>query len=112
VGTTFRWTVRVLGRRLESTAVVTEYLPNARLGYRSTSGPIRYRSCRLFEASGGGTHLTRIDEMDVSGSFKVLEPIVARVARRSLELELAYLKSLFEARRTDRPDRSPALPPG
>ena len=97
MGTTCRRTYRALGRRLTTIVVVTEYALSDKICYQSTSGPLRYGSCRVFEAAGQGTRFTRIEEMDVSsnGILRFVDPVL----QRTLRLELQYLKELLEARR-------------
>jgi len=100
VGVMMRHTGQWLGRKYQSDAEVIEYEPNSKWAYKSVAGPFDLEMHFQFEPAGNGTSLT----MDVSGNpkgffgfFKLLEPLVNRFGRRTLEDDLARLKSVLEA---------------
>jgi len=97
VGTTTQSVTQFLGKRLESTGEITEYEPNRRVGVKSTSGPIPITATTTFEEVEGGTKVTLEGEGDVSGVFKLAEPIVARTAQRQFEGNYLTLKDVLEA---------------
>ena len=97
VGTTFLNVSQFLGRRLEFTVEITEYEPNRRVGFNITSGPFPFSGTTGFEAVEGGTKLTLEAEGDVSGVFKLAEPLVARIAQRQFEGDYLTLKDVLEA---------------
>lgn len=97
VGTTTQAVTQFLGKRLESTGEITEYEPNRRVGVKSTSGPIPITATTTFEEVEGGTKVTLEAEGDVSGVFKLAEPIVARTAQRQFEGNYLTLKDVLEA---------------
>ena len=97
VGTTFLSVNQFLGKRLESTLEITEYEPNRRVSIKSTSGPIPITGTTTFEEVEEGTKVTFEAEGDVSGLFKLAEPIVARTAQRQFEGNFLTLKDVLEA---------------
>ena len=97
VGTTFLNVSQFLGRRLESTFEITEYEPNRRVGFKSTSGPVPLTATTTYEEVEEGTKVTLEAEGDVSGVFKLAEPIVARTAQRQFEGNFLTLKDVLEA---------------
>ena len=63
-GTTMR-TVRVLmGQRLESTAEITEYVPNQKYALQTTGGPVRFNLRQTFTPDGDNTRLETHVEME------------------------------------------------
>lgn len=96
VGTTTREVSQFLGRRIETTAIITEYEPNRKIALKTTSGPIPFNLSQTFEPVGGGTKVTTALEGEVGGFFKLAEPVVVRMGKRQAEAELANLKDLLE----------------
>jgi len=97
VGSTGRAVRRFLGRRIESTFEVTEYEPNKKFGFKSTSGPISMEGTQTFESVDGGTKFSFAFQGDPGGLFKVAEPILARMVKRQVEADFNNLKDLLEA---------------
>lgn len=96
VGTTTQSVTQFLGKRLEFAAEVTEYEPNRRVGFNVTSGPFPFSGTTIFEEVEGGTKVTLEAEADVSGVFKLAEPIVARTAQRQFDNNYLTLKDVLE----------------
>ncbi len=96
VGSVTREVRTFLGRRLESTSEITEYEPNAKLAFKSTSGPIQYHAQLLFEPVQGGTKLTITGEADTAGFFKLAEGLVVRQFEKEMQAALASLKGILE----------------
>ncbi|NIS83500.1 MAG: hypothetical protein GTO14_25630 [Anaerolineales bacterium] len=86
-----------MGRRLESTSEITEFVPNKKMAWKATSGPIPLEASASFEAVEGGTKVTIVGEAEVGGVFKMAEPLVARSAKKQFESDFANLKDLLEA---------------
>ena len=97
VGTTFLNVNQFLGKRLEFPVEVTEYEPNRRVRIKTSAGPIPFSATTSFEAVEGGTKVTLEAEGDVTGVFKLAEPIVARTAQRQFEGNYLTLKDVLEA---------------
>jgi len=98
IGTTFQQMLRLLGRRLEITFVVTGFEQNRLLEIGRFSGRLRTAvGRRAFEPAPGGTRVTFSGE-GTSGVFlNLLEPLVATAARRQARRSLARLKQTLEA---------------
>jgi hypothetical protein len=99
IGTTFQQVLRLLGRRVEITFVVTEFEQNRMLEIGRFSGRLRSAvGRRTFEPVSSGTRVT-FSGQGGSGLFlNLLEPLVAGAARRQARRSLAHLKHILEAR--------------
>jgi uncharacterized protein YndB with AHSA1/START domain len=96
-GTTMR-TVRVLmGQRLESTAEVTEYVPDQKYGLKSTGGPVEFNLRQTFTPDGDNTRVDTHMEMEPGSSMQVAEAVVARDLREQLDNNAKKLKEILES---------------
>lgn len=96
IGTTIREIRRFLGRNLETAFTVTEYEPDYRLGFESTSGPIPMRAYYNLEGTGDGAKVTLAVEAELTGVFKMTEPLVVHSAKRQMDADIARLKEILE----------------
>jgi uncharacterized protein YndB with AHSA1/START domain len=97
IGTTLRGATGAMGRRMAWVAKVTEYEPNKKWG-----GPISFRSMLveghlIFDPKEGSTKFTRVYDVQLSGLFKLLTPIVVSSMRKETKKSLSNLKSILEA---------------
>ncbi len=97
VGTTFSGVGRFLGRRLENINEVTQYEPNRKFGFKTTSGPVSMQFTDTFESVEGGTKVSLAMEGETGSFFKLAEPIMSRMVRRQFKTNYANLKDLLEA---------------
>jgi uncharacterized protein YndB with AHSA1/START domain len=97
VGTTINAVANVLGRRVENVQEVSKYEPNRKFAIKSTSGPVENEDEFTFEPVTDGTKVTRITKGEVSGFFRMAEPLVGRMLNRQFETNFANLKDLLEA---------------
>jgi len=95
-GTTYVWVGQAMGRRIEVNAQVTEFEANRGWGYQSLSGPFASSARFVLEPVNGGTKVTISEEADVSGFFKLAEPVIARMGKRGMDTGLANLKDVLE----------------
>jgi carbon monoxide dehydrogenase subunit G len=95
VGTTYRIVNHVMGRRIEGEAEVTQYELNRKYATRNKSGP-RIETQRTFETVDGGTRVTFAVHADLAGLFQLAEPLIASIARRRFDNDVADLKDLLE----------------
>jgi uncharacterized membrane protein len=104
IGTTWRVTIRFLGRWLENTYVVVEWEAGRQITLKSTSGITPCHFSFTFESlAGGKTNLLREAVINLSikrGFMDVAEPVLASVLSRQIEHDLLTLKDLLEARIT------------
>lgn len=96
-GTTYIYVGQFLGQRLEVTSEVTEFEPNRAWAYKSISGPIASAARYGLEPVDGGTRVTISAEGEMSGFFKLAEPVMAAMIKRQFEGVLANLKDILEA---------------
>jgi hypothetical protein len=97
VGTTYRYVSQLLGRRIETDGEITEYEPNSKYSFKSTSGPFPIEGDLALEAAKGGTKVTLVVEADIGGFFKMAEPLVVRMIKKQFETDVTNLKDILEA---------------
>ena len=97
IGATIREVRRFLGRNLETAFTVTEYEPDSTVGFKSTSWPIPMRAYYSLEESGDGAKVTMVVEAELTGVFKMTEPLVVQTAKRQMDADIARLKEILEA---------------
>ena len=90
--------LQFLGRRMETTYEITEYEPNKKFSFKTTSGPVPMEGGFTVESAEGGTKVTFKIQGEAGGFFKLAEPILARMVRRQVETDHGNLKDLLEAR--------------
>ena len=96
-GSTYTWVGQFLGRRIESNAEVTVFEPNREFAYKIVSGPFPGTASNRLESVAGSTQVVLTSEADMSGFFKLAEPVLAAITRRQLDGMLANLKDILEA---------------
>ena len=97
VGTTFTDVIKFLGRRIESIWEITEYDPNRKVSFKSTSSPIPAKGGYTYGSVEGGTKVTVVGEVEPGGLLKLAKPIIVREGKSEWETSLANLKHLLEA---------------
>ena len=97
VGSTFRGRFTFLGRPFEGNLEVIALEPQHRYGTRLTDGPFPLEARYTLERAGSGTHLTLVIEGQPGGFFRLAEPLVVSMAKRSYESDLHNLKEMLEA---------------
>ena len=87
-----------MGRRIQSNFEVTEFETNKSFGFETTSGPIQLQTSYSFETVDRGTIVIVSARIDPGGFFKLVNPIVARAAKKQFKENLTSLKELLEAK--------------
>ena len=103
VGTRYRGASRIVGRRIEWTTEVTEFVPGVRMTSRSVEGPLTFTvSYEVSSCPAGTTLRYRLAaESGLGGAFgRALEPIVERAQTKVVRTNLDKLASLLEQRAT------------
>lgn len=95
VGSTKRSVTRFLGRRLETTSIVTAWDPPHRYAF-SIDGTISAQLDHLIEARDGGTQLTVRGDVDLAKIFKIAEPLLKRQVDKQMETDLGAIKLILE----------------
>lgn len=99
VGTQVHEVRKFMGRRIESTGVISEFIPNVKSARKTLDGPTEVEGYLAFEPVDGGTRVTQHMEMK-SGGFMALglaQPLVSSGLRRALEKNFGDLKDLLES---------------
>ena len=96
VGTTVKEVRSLLGRRIETAFEVTEFELDRKISFESIGGPFpmwaRYNLAPLPE----GTEVAITVEAELTGIYKMTEPLVIHSAKIQLESDFALLKQLLE----------------
>jgi uncharacterized membrane protein len=82
VGTTAHFVGKLLGRRIESDSVVTEFVANRKWTFESKSGPFPITGTNTVEPIDGGTRVTVTFDVQPGGFFKLAEPLLISMAKR------------------------------
>ena len=98
VGTVFSNFGHFMGRRIQSDFEVTEFEANKSYGFETISGPIQLQTSYSFEALDRGTHIIVYSLINTGGFFKLVDPIVAKVAKKQFKENLTTLKERLETR--------------
>jgi hypothetical protein len=97
-GAKVAFSAHFLGRRLEYTYEVAEFIPGERLVMRTAQGPFPMETTYTWAAAGSGsTRMTLRNRGEPAGFSKILAPFMAGAMRRANNKDLARLKSLLEA---------------
>jgi uncharacterized membrane protein len=99
VGTRYRGASEILGRRIEWTTEVTQFVPGVRAVSQAVGGPLAFTVSYDVSASPAGTTLRYrlAAESGLGGAFgRVMEPIVQRAQTMVVRANLGTLASLLE----------------
>jgi uncharacterized protein YndB with AHSA1/START domain len=98
VGATYRQIVTGPGgRRIDADVEITEFVPDQRIAFRTTKGPVRPTGSYDLQARDGGTVVTFHLAATLSGVKKVMAPMVAKTMRSEVAA-LTVLKRVLESR--------------
>jgi uncharacterized membrane protein len=101
VGTRYRGVSKILGRRIEWTTEVTQFVPGVRAASESVEGPLTFTVSYEVSASPAGTTLRYrlVAESGLGGAFgRAMEPIVQRAQAKVVRANLGKLADLLEQR--------------
>ncbi len=98
IGTLFRSVGHLIGRRIESTFEVTEYIPNGKYGFKSLSGLLQSQTFYTFEIVSGSTKVTVSTQANPVNFFQMGESILEKKMKKQLKEDLAMLKEILEAK--------------
>jgi uncharacterized membrane protein len=97
-GSRFRFTSEFLGRRLEYTYEVVEFVGAERFVMRSDNGPFPMETTYTWEdAPDGATWMTLRNRGEPTAFAGLAAPLLATAIRRATTKDLARLKSILEA---------------
>ena len=98
-GTRFREVAKEPWGTIETVAEVTVYEPPQQMTYKAVSGPLPAEVTETFEPVEGGTRVTITVHVQTRGLLKLLQPLMRRTLRQTLQGNLVTLQRLLEARR-------------
>jgi uncharacterized protein YndB with AHSA1/START domain len=97
VGSVFKGRFTFLGRPFQGNLEILARVPQRSYATRLVEGPFPLEAHYTLEPTEGGTHLTLLVEGQPGGFFKLAEPLVVSLAKRSYESDLHNLKDMLEA---------------
>jgi hypothetical protein len=98
-GSRFAFVARFLGRRLEYTYEVIEFVPNERLVMRTAEGPFPMETTYTWQATAAGkTRMTLRNRGEPSGFSRIATPVMTAAMRRANEKDLRNLRAILEGR--------------
>jgi uncharacterized membrane protein len=95
VGSRVERVASFLGRRIEYLNEITE-LTGTRLAMRSVRSPFPMRVTYGFEDAGTATEVSVRVEGDASRAYRLADPVMATLVRRSVRRDLRTLKRVLE----------------
>lgn len=100
VGTRYRQVVSGPGgRRIDADIQITELVPDQRIAFRTTTGPIRPAGSYDLRPIDNGTEVTFRLNVQLFGAKKLMSPLVAMTMKSEVDA-LAQLKNVLESRTT------------
>jgi hypothetical protein len=100
LGSRFAFVAYFMGRRLEYTYEVIDFVPNERLVMRTAEGPFPMETTYAWHAvANGETRMTLRNRGEPSGLSKIAAPLVAAAMRRANKKDLQKLRAILERRK-------------
>ena len=96
-GLQYRYTFETYGRKFETTGVITDFVPNRRYAFETTSGMIPISGEYAFETVRGRTRVTFSGELRTGGFARLLRPFVTSATEAHFEENLRQLKAELES---------------
>lgn len=96
VGTKFKSTGEMMGRRIEGEMQVTAYEPDTKCGYQVNAGPMQVNLTLTFKTVGTGTKISLNAQGNPAGFFKLAEGVMTGRVKGMMEENLARLKTQLE----------------
>jgi uncharacterized protein YndB with AHSA1/START domain len=94
--TKFKTARTLFGKKFEATGEVTQFEPNRKFVFRTTSGPINFTMSQTFETVDGGTRMIVHVEAEASGFFKLAEGMLATSMNKEIDDHTVKLKAILE----------------
>jgi len=100
VGARATFSAQFLGRHLNYTYEIVDFVPGERLVMRTAEGPFPMETTYVWRdgPSTGSTTMTLRNRGDPKGFFRLMAPVMARAVRHANRQDLERLKQLLEAK--------------
>jgi carbon monoxide dehydrogenase subunit G len=98
VGTKYKVSAEVMGRKIDGQMEITAFEPPARVGFVNQSGPMRVNITVTLKPVGSGAKIALHAEGNPGGIFALAEGILAGKLKSEMEANLARLKSVLESK--------------
>lgn len=102
-GSEVDFTARFLGKTLDYTYRVEEFVPGERLIMATAQGLFPMRTTYIWEDAGDGTLMTLRNEGGPTGIAALADPLMALIVRRTIAKELGRLKAILERHASPHP---------
>jgi len=96
VGTKFKTTGEMMGRRIEGEMQITTYEPDTKCGFQLQAGPMLVNLTLNFKTVGTGTKVSLNAQGNPGGIFKLAEGVMTGQVKSMMEGNLARLKTVLE----------------
>ena len=97
VGSLIIFKARFLGRDLNYTYEITEFIPNQKLIMQTAEGPFPMQTTYLWEAiDENHTKMILKNAGNPSGFYKLFAPVIAKMMKKENEKDLMLLKKIIE----------------
>lgn len=97
IGATYRQVVSGPGRRrVDADVEITDFVPDRRIAFRTTKGPVRPTGSYDLRTHGDGTELTFRLAANLSGLKKLMSPMVSRTMNSEVAA-VVNLKRILES---------------
>lgn len=101
IGSLMTFVARFLGRRLEYTYEIVDFVPDERLVMRTAQGPFAMETTYAWADAGPGkTRMTLRNRGEPSGFASIAAPMMSSAMRRANIKDLSNLKKILETRTT------------
>ncbi len=97
LGTCFQSVSHFMEYRIQSTFEVTEYEPNLKYEFKSTSGPLQSLTTYTFETTKNCTQVTVSMQANAINLIGLNENVLEKKMKRQLKDNLAMLKNILES---------------
>ena len=94
-GFTYRCVNRFMGMRIETEAVITNYVPDRACSFQVNSGSMSGDSNFFFESINGATKFTTTADLDLK-SFKLGKFVVKRKIYKQMKSDMLQAKKILE----------------
>ena len=89
---------RMMGRKIEANAEITQWNPPNVYSYKATNGPAKLEANYKFEVKDGGTLLIQSIQVELGGFFGMAEGLAVKQMQKQYETNFNTLKLLLEAK--------------